>query len=271
MKRLLITGSSGFIGQHLVSQLQCSDFEIHTPSSKELNLLDPLAVQRFMERTRPTHLVHLAWITTPGVFFESPENMRWVEATLRLAQAFVESGGKRFIGAGTCFETVLAESPTFYGICKNLTRELLQAYFAKTGVGFAWGRIFFLYGPGEKPERLIPSIIRGLLAGEEVLCGQGKVVRDYLYVEDCAACFVDLMTSAEQGVFDIVSGKPIQLSELILATAHTLGRPELIKLGGRSDRVGEPPVIVSRQTLKWQPKISLSEGMRRTIERWRYS
>jgi nucleoside-diphosphate-sugar epimerase len=138
-------------------------------------------------------------------------------------------------------------------------------------VSFAWGRVFFLYGPGEKRERLVPSIINGLLRGQDVLCGNGKIIRDYLHVEDCASCFVEMLKNSEQGVFDIASGQPIQLWELILAIAHTLGRPELIQLGARPERVVEPPVLVSQQELNWHPKISLSEGIARTIEYWRYS
>ncbi len=269
MKRLLITGASGFIGKHVVAQLKGFGFEVHAPSSTELDLLDTVQVRDYMSRIQPSHLLHLAWITTPGVFFESLENIRWVESTLALAQAFVEAGGKRFVAAGTCFETVLEESPTLYGMCKDVTRELLQVYFLKTDVEFAWGRVFFLYGPGEHPERLVSAVTRGLLAREKVACTKGMQIRDYIYIEDCASRFVQLLCSKEEGLFDVASGHSIRLSELMMMIGDAIGKPELIQLGFRPERTGEPAVLVPKVPIRLKPKVSLSEGIRKTIEYWR--
>ena len=52
----------------------------------------------------PTHLLHLAWYAEPGLFWRSPENLRWVEASLRLLRAFAEHGGQRAVMAGSCAE-----------------------------------------------------------------------------------------------------------------------------------------------------------------------
>lgn len=266
MKRLLITGASGFIGRHTLGPLEKLGYEVY---SERLDLFDAQGVREFMCRVRPTHLLHLAWLTTPGVFFESPENIRWVEATLGLARAFCEAGGQRFVGAGTCFETLLPEpSAAFYGFCKNETRVLLERYFLKTDVGFSWGRVFFLYGPHERPRRLVPSIIRGILSNEPVPCSLGNQVRDYLYVQDCADAFAHLVDSSLQGIFNIASGKPIQLRELILAFAHALGRPDLIRFGARPEMPGEPNLIVADNILR-PPSINLEQGIARTIDYWR--
>ena len=55
-----------------------------------------------MARVRPTHLLHLAWDTTPRVYWTSADNLRWVQTSLDLIQAFVCLGGRRIVFAGTC-------------------------------------------------------------------------------------------------------------------------------------------------------------------------
>lgn len=269
MKHLLITGSSGFIGRYTIEPLRQAGFEVYALDSS-IDLLQTEKIQEILYDFKPTHLLHLAWLTTPGVFFESPDNLKWVEATLALVRHFKEFGGQRFIGAGTCFETLLSDpSETFYGFCKNSTRLLLEKYCEKSGLEFAWGRIYFLYGPHERPERLVPSIVRGLLKGEEVACTQGKQIRDYMYVEDCAKCFVDLVSTQSTGVFDIASGQSIQLKELILAFAHALGRSDLIKFGARPERLGEPEVIVAKDIFSGSMKTSFQDSISKTINYWR--
>jgi len=284
-KCILITGASGFIGCHTLRPLIELGHKVHTVSSRELDLLDTRSVREFVRKIRPTHLLHLAWLTTPGVFFESPENLRWVESSLALMDAFAEAGGKHFVGAGTCFEYdfpegaciegTTPETPgSFYGICKQATSQLLKAFALKLNLSFAWGRIFYLYGPHEREQRLVPSVVRGLLKNESVACSQGNQIRDYLYVQDVADAFIELLESDAQGIFNIGSSKPISLRELVLAFGHALGLSELIQFGARPEIPGEPKCFYADNTklirsTHWFPQVSLQDGIEKTITYWR--
>src|SRR6266404_7111693 len=152
MKKLLLTGASGFIGRHCLSALAPRDYEVHAVSSKEragdstfpgvdwhqVNLLDRAQVSRLLEQLRPTHLLHCAWCAVPGGFWTAPENFGWLEASLHLLQTFAASGGQRVVGVGTCAEydwrggyCSEQDTPlnpiTTYGICKHALQLMLDA------------------------------------------------------------------------------------------------------------------------------------------------
>jgi nucleoside-diphosphate-sugar epimerase len=77
------------------------------------------------------------------------------------------------------------------------------------GRSSAWGRIFFLYGPHEHPDRLVASVIRSILAGQPARTSHGRQIRDYLYADDVADAFVAVLDRGAQGVsgpYDIGTG-----------------------------------------------------------------
>src|SRR5438105_280249 len=104
MKRVLVTGASGFIGRHALPHLEARGFEVHAPGHSSFNVLDEKAHQPLLESIRATHLLHLAWDVTPGKYWTSLDNIEWVRASLSLFRHFAASGGKRWVGAGTCAE-----------------------------------------------------------------------------------------------------------------------------------------------------------------------
>jgi len=111
LKRILITGASGFIGRQAVLALRGSGDEVHTVQhtarqmsdsrNHTVDLLDSQQVTRLMERVKPTHLIHLAWYAEHGKYWTSPLNLEWVAASLKLFQAFIVNGGQRAVLAGT--------------------------------------------------------------------------------------------------------------------------------------------------------------------------
>ena len=116
MKTVLLTGASGFVGRHCLRFLAEEYDEVHAVSSRELplssdkivwhrvDLLESAPLSELMSQVRPTHLLHFAWIVTPGVYWSSPDNFRWVQASLELLRLFGENGGKRVVTAGSCAE-----------------------------------------------------------------------------------------------------------------------------------------------------------------------
>jgi nucleoside-diphosphate-sugar epimerase len=202
-----------------------------------------------------------------------------------LLRRFAEAGGQRAVMAGTCAEYdgeygFLSESVTplrpmrLYGRSKHAVQEVGTAFAQEAGISFAWGRVFFLYGPREHADRLVSAVARGLLAGHEVPTSEGWQVRDFLHVEDVAGAFCALLDSSVEAPVNIASGIPVTVREVVAAITAAVGRPELVQWGAQPLREGEPPLIVGdtrrlRDQVGFSPRYDLEAGVRHTVEWWR--
>lgn len=296
MKRVLVTGATGFIGRQSLVHLQRAGFEVHAVSSTHrpaeqgaewhaANLLDESPDELF-KRVKPSHLMHFAWYAEPGRYWTAPQNYSWVSASMRLLAAFAANGGRRAVLAGTCAEydwrygwcnevlTPLASSSP-YSACKNALRLLAESFLAQQGMSVAWGRIFHLYGPHERPERLVSSVIASLLRGQPALCTAGQQLRDFMHVADVAAAFVALLQAEEvSGAVNISSGKPAAVSDVLQRLATRLGRMDLLQLGARATPASEPPLLVGdnrrlSDEVRWAPSYDLDRGLAATAAWWR--
>ncbi|MBI2267302.1 MAG: NAD(P)-dependent oxidoreductase [Armatimonadetes bacterium] len=297
MKKVLVTGAAGFIGRHSLPFLSSLGYEIHAVTSRQnatpegeahwhvTDLLDPHQVDALFAEVQPTHLLHLAWYTAHGKYWTSPENLKWAQAGIQLFRSFVQNGGRRVVSAGTCAEydwrygycsegvTPLAPA-TLYGTCKHALEHILASASLAHNVSMAWGRVFFLFGPHEPPGRLVPSVIRSLLAGDPALSSHGGQIRDFLHVRDVAEAFVSLLESEVTGPVNIASGKPVTLREVIHKIADRLCRPDLVRLGSLPARPDDPDLLLAdvrrlTREVGWMPRHTLDEGLEETIAWWR--
>lgn len=294
MKRALVTGGTGFIGSNCVPMLLDAGYEVHAVVPVGVafgddraiwhvgDLLDAEQRDALLGEIKATHLLHLAWFVAPGEFWRSPENLRWLEASLDLARGFADNGGVRSVMAGTCAEyepsmkpLVEGASPlrpsTLYGACKLALHYASAAYFAERGVSSAWAHLFYLYGPREYPGRLVPSVISALRAGEEFRCSHPADVRDFLYVEDVAGGLVQLLQSEVEGDVNVASGEPTTVGGLVTEIASLLGRNDLVQC---ADTEASGSVIVADNSrlakeVGWKPRSAAREALEATVAWWK--
>jgi len=300
MKKVIVTGATGFIGRHTIPFLLQKGYEVHAVSSKSIghkafvsqglfhhtaDLMNSDAVTKLFANVKPTHLLHLAWYATPGKFWTAPENLDWVKASIHLLQCFTANNGARVVMAGTCAEydwsadicdekTTPLKPATLYGVCKHSLHQILESYANKIGLSYAWGRVFFLHGPHEYTERLVPYVITNLLKKSIAKCSHGMQIRDFMHVEDTADAFVTLLDSPLQGAINVASGKEVVLRDVLHTIATELSAKDLIQFGAFTQTQNDPPRIIAdvkrlSHELNWRPKYSLESGLQHTINWWK--
>jgi nucleoside-diphosphate-sugar epimerase len=293
VERVLVTGASGFIGRHMPALLQARGFETHITARGTLpetagvtahgvDLLRQDEAQRLIKDLRPDIIIHTAWYVAHGRFWTAPENTDWLEASTALAAYAAEAGARRFVGIGTCAEyatdtgddaypwpeTRPIAPATPYGEAKAaFARRLAEIAEARARFSFAWARLFHLFGPGENPARLVPSIMLALREGREAQCGSGRPVRDFISTQNAAAAITALATSQVTGPVNIASGAPISIAAMARLIAHISGRPYLLRLGALPDRPNEPPYMVAhtgrlRREVGFTAPVSLAAELR---------
>ena len=293
MNRVLVTGANGYIGKHCINILKTKNYEIHAIGINvsehknesslfwhETNLMDKNSIFKLMEEVKPTHLLHLAWDTS-NKNYNQTVHFEWVKSGMDLIESFALNGGKWLVVAGTGFEYnwdygYCSEEITpirvksLYSASKHALQVLIDTYSKNNKLSYAWGRIFFTYGPGDNPNRLIPYIIRTIKEGKEVKTSHGEQILDYLYIEDIANGLVTLVEGDLEGPVNVSSGKPIPLKNIILKIAGILKGEHLIRLGAIDTAPNAAKLIVGNNSrllteTDWKPKFGLEEGLKTVI------
>ncbi len=274
--KILVTGASGFVGQHLLDRLfEYEDIKINVVQFTDVSF--PEAMVKKIDTIHPTSdffgesdkwyedicrdidlIFHLAWYVEPGNFLLSSKNLDCLIGTLRFAKAAAQARVRKFLGIGTCFEYDLDEgvlstntslkplSP--YAAAKAATYFSLNQFFLHNETAFTWCRLFYLFGEGEDERRLHPYVHSRLSAGEIVELTSGEQIRDYMNVSDAAEMIAKAGMTSVVGVVNVCSGKPISIRSLVENIADQYGKRDLLRFGVRTDNYTDPPKVVGVRT-----------------------
>jgi nucleoside-diphosphate-sugar epimerase len=270
-RKILLTGSTGFIGKQVFSRLANHGAKITlvVRDSQQTMLKNNSPVDAVI--TTPDlfaetaewwanalqgidTVIHVAWYAEPGKYLQSLKNLDCLQGTLSMAKGAAQSGVRRFIGIGTCFEYDLShgmlsvETPlkplTPYAGAKVAAYMALSQWFPAQAVEFAWCRLFYLYGEGEDPRRLVPYLRSKLAAGEPAELTSGNQIRDFINVCEAGRLIAEAALATVQGPINICSGIPITVKQLAENIADKYGRRDLLKFGARQDNLIDPPCVV---------------------------
>jgi len=297
-KRVLVAGASGFIGSRLVRRAAAEGDEVralvregtdlrrleaapeHGLIRGDLSELGEAA--REIAAFAPEVCLDAAWGDPRG---DTPirSHERSVKDALGLARLAIDSGCARYLHIGTCFEyaptdgLLSEDSPTephtAYGRAKLAVSEGVRRLAEGSVTSVCSPRVFYVYGPFEHPGRLVPSVIRGLLAGERTPTTAGEQIRDYMHVDDVASAIRAAAECDHEGPLNIASGHAGPVRTVVLTIARLIGREDLLDVGALPYRPEEPPSIrpdtARLRALGWTPSWSLERGLADTIEWWR--
>ena len=294
--RVFITGASGFIGSHVTRALLDKNHHVTVliKPGDTMTRLKPLRdrfdttagmledtdlLEKIISGFKPDACIHLAWYAEPGKYLRDAQNIQSLAASLSLFDVLIKAGCRGIVTAGTCFEydtdfgylheDTPARPASLYAAAKLSCGLLGRQMAMQAGVHFAWGRIFYPYGPQEDQRRLVPGAIAALKQGVPFPATPGEQVRDYIHVSDVAAAFCTLMEEQADGIFNISSGFPVSIRHVLDMIGSLMKRPDLIHLDALPYRNGEPPFICGNNTrmksLGWKPSYSLPDGLSETI------
>ncbi len=241
--KILVTGATGFIGNHII-ELLIKEGNIVVASSSDRNkaskfkwfdkviykeykigkTIQPTDLYNYFES--PEKIIHLAWDGLPN--FKSlshfEENL-W--AQYFFLKVLINSGVKDVTVTGTCLEYGLKEgqlheydcvSPiTAYGIAKNTLRLFLEQLAKTIPFSLKWIRLFYLYGPGQHVKSILPQLQAALDRGDkEFKMSGGEQIRDYLPVEKVAENIIRIaLQNKVTGIINCCSNNPITINQLV--------------------------------------------------------
>jgi UDP-glucose 4-epimerase len=299
----LITGAAGFLGSSLANNLAQEGHQVR--GLDDLSTGDPQALSPDVLFTRGDVndrpklwtllqdvdcVYHLAArVSVPeSIIYPREYNAVNVNGTVSLMEAMRDVGVKRvvFISSGAVYgdqqEQPLKESAIPDPRSPYAVSKLAAEYYVKT-IGDLWGietvslRVFNAYGPGQHlpPSHppVIPNFLRQAIRGGTIVVhGEGAQTRDYIYLDDAISAIIAASTAPglDNLVINVGSGTETSVRELMRLVIEVTGSQAEVMFNPRTDPGVSrmcADLTLAHQKLGYQPHISISEGLRLTLER----
>lgn len=288
-KRILITGASGFVGQHMARLLIERGFRVSALQRGSLGVeLPPMVEPIFADLSDPASLaavprnwhgvIHLAGASVPSLFTTTAPVVQNVAMTLNLLEHLQEA---RILLVSSCHVYAPSDVPQVedgpivpqgrYGLSKHLVEQLAPHYAQALDIRIA--RPFNHLGPHQRPELVIPSLLRRLAAAKEetgpVRMQGMNSVRDFIDVRDVAAAYLAILEldSPAHRTFNVCTGTGRSIGDLVALVLQLLGSEREVLFEGRPNSSDDIPFLVGspdrlRADSGWKPELSLEQSLR---------
>ena len=306
MKKVLLTGVTGFVGANLARRLLREEYEVHAIARSQAShwrIADLVSRQNFffrcadirhadtvetiMHEVYPQHIMHLAVVGmyegktgSDQELFET--NVRGLVNLLNTAK---EIPYESFINTGSSSEYGIASKPmqendpckpvNAYGVSKLAATQYASLHAKQFQKPVLTLRLFSPYGPYDFGGRFIAYATMASLQGETLTLGNPESRRDFVYVEDVADAYMRAMERAHAfpgEVYNIASGREITIRNAAADIQRVCGSNALVSWGAREVlRPGESPVwqgdiTKAKRDLSWELQTSFMDGLEKTAQ-----
>ncbi|MFA5059481.1 MAG: NAD(P)-dependent oxidoreductase [Candidatus Omnitrophota bacterium] len=297
--RILMTGSTGFIGSHLAKALYFSgqhDLVLVKRAHSDLSLIKQLNskvrmyslsesadnIYDIMEKEKPDIVIHLASL------FLSKHNPSQIDGLIqsnitfpvKLLDAMASAGVKKIINTGTSWEHFNGSKDydpvCLYAATKKALEDILLYYVNAKKFSALTLKLFDTYGPGDPRPKLFALLKKHLRESSTFVLSPGKQLLDLLYIEDVVGAYLSAVNylskkkTVMHEAFSIGSGRPRTLKEVVSTFEKVVGKKMNIEWGGQPYREREvmfskADIAKAKEKLRWKPKYSLEQGIAKMI------
>jgi len=294
--RVLITGSSGFIGLPLsekLSELGCEVLALcrslpknkhHSITWLKADLSSPDSFKVEIQSFQPQVLIHLAWQDIPDFSFK--KSLLNLNQSLDFLSFITEiESCKKILISGSCWEYGKTEgecivtdesiSKDYFTLAKNSLRLWVEMISKDKSISFAWFRLFYVYGPGQRKNSLIPTILSNFKDGKLPDINSPHNANDYIFIDDVVDAFcIATNNHFQSGIFNLGTGKSTTALEVCRYAEKIVNGSSSFT---EQIKIQSEPIVLStnfwaeinstKDRLKWSPKTSLADGLQTT---WDY-
>ena len=237
--KVLITGGNGFLGSNIARKCLEGGYNVMIISRNSDNINDMVDRVTFIKYTSfllhkseilkflPDIVIHTAWVDGNSYAdIKSTTQFLNINIGVDLLNVICEMNAKPiFIGFGSFAEYGIfkskatetqSEAPiSMYGMAKYTFKQISEFICKYNNIKWVWVRPCIIYGNGDVPTRLIPSLIKKLLAGEDCVLDECSATIDYLSVTDFCNAIIEIVNSNQTGIFNICSSNEYSVRDVI--------------------------------------------------------
>ena len=287
----LITGGSGFIGQHLCRRVCDEGHRVHATSRllnmprhsgpiwHQADMADLATARRLLATLKPDVVFHLAGAVSasPNLELVPPTFRSLLSSTVNVLVAAQEAGCRRIVLTGSLTEPMsgdgeaaIPQSP--YAAAKWAASGYGRMFHSLYAAPVVIVRPFMAYGPGQATSKLIPSVTLSLLRGKRPKLSSGKTRADWVYISDVIEGFVAAATEPgiEGETIDLGSGVLVSMHDIVGRLVRIVGNDIEPEFGALPDRPNENATaantFIATKRLGWRATTSLDDGLRQTVD-----